>query len=62
MNQVFFKTETAFLNACNEHDAKLTTTYTGSGECMAGYVHSDLLILVLSECDYNNAPFFERGE
>lgn len=61
MNQVFFKTETAFLNACNEHDAKLTTAYTGSGECQAGRVGTDL-VLVLSECDYNNAPNFERGE
>lgn len=61
MNQVFFKTETAFLNACNEHDAKLTTIYTGSGECRAGRISTDL-VLVLSECDYNNAPFFERGE
>lgn len=62
MQKVFFKTAEAFNQACLENEAKITTTFTDSGECLAGLVYSDLLLLVLSECDYYNAPFFDRGE
>ncbi len=60
MTTLYFKSQDAFNYAVSENNAKLTTVLTGLGESPAARA-SDLL-LVLSECDYNEAPNFERGE
>ena len=60
MKQVFFKTPANFTKQVNITQAKLTTTITASGECVAAVSYP--FVYVLSECDYNEAPNFERGE
>jgi hypothetical protein len=60
MKTVYFKNQDAFNYAVSENNAKLTTVLTGLGESPAARTSDSLLIL--SECDYNEAPNFERGE
>ena len=60
MKTVYFKNQDAFNYAVSKNNAKLTRVLTGLGESPAARTSDSLLIL--SECDYNEAPNFERGE
>lgn len=60
MQEIFFKTPAAFTKQVNITQARLTTTITASGECVAAVSYP--FVYVLSECDYNNAAYMDRGE